>query len=336
MRYEAAVTSLSWIPSEAMTGIMKLPMAMGVSHYDDPPPDEIRDLEVLQANDRFRFANELRAWIEVEDGQVVDGGYAGGGLIGSTRLNLGLGSITVPAVAFPDRRATPVIGKTSARFVQTAGGRTGAPMPRFVRGRGLVRITAPTAWTTLALTIDVDGSSSFDVEGASPFPRHWIYSNGKLTAKSGVVDYKTWAREHDRENSPWGEADSAALVAEVETALERRLSKEIMRMGRRPSIQRFAEGDVVVEQGDRSTGLLLLLDGLLTVEVDGEPVADVGPGSILGERAALEGGHRTATLRAATPVKVAFAKEADIDPAALADVAAGHRREAGRSTAPRR
>jgi CRP-like cAMP-binding protein len=70
-----------------------------------------------------------------------------------------------------------------------------------------------------------------------------------------------------------------------------------------------------------------LLDGVLSVEVDGKAVAEVGPGAILGERASLEGGTRTATLRALTPVRVAVAAPDQLSPEALAEVAGGHRRE---------
>jgi CRP-like cAMP-binding protein len=73
--------------------------------------------------------------------------------------------------------------------------------------------------------------------------------------------------------------------------------------------------------------MYLLLDGVLSVEVDGEAVAEVGPGSILGERALIEGGTRTSTLRATTPVTVAVATAPDIHPGVLAELASGHRRE---------
>ena len=85
MRIDASVTSISWIPSEAITGLAtKLPFESGMAHYDQPPPDVIEDLEELRKADRFRFANELRGWIEVADGRIVDHGQSGGGRIGST------------------------------------------------------------------------------------------------------------------------------------------------------------------------------------------------------------------------------------------------------------
>jgi len=66
---------------------------------------------------------------------------------------------------------------------------------------------------------------------------------------------------------------------------------------------------------------------LLTVEVDGTPVAEYGTGALLGERAELEGGVRTATLRARTGCKVAVATADTLDQDALLELSSGHRRE---------
>src|SRR2546423_2839811 len=83
MRYESAVTSLSWIPSEAVTGGTRVAFDAGFTHYDEPPPGELGDIERLRATGRFRFANVLRAWIDVGgSGQITGSGYSGGGLIG--------------------------------------------------------------------------------------------------------------------------------------------------------------------------------------------------------------------------------------------------------------
>src|SRR5579864_5045238 len=108
MRIESSVTSISWIPSEAVEGVTKVPFEMGLAHYDQPPPDHIDSLEALREADRFRFANQLSAWIEVDNGRIVDRGQAGGGHIGSTTLSLGGRGLTFAAVAFPDKRPAPV------------------------------------------------------------------------------------------------------------------------------------------------------------------------------------------------------------------------------------
>jgi CRP-like cAMP-binding protein len=48
---------------------------------------------------------------------------------------------------------------------------------------------------------------------------------------------------------------------------------------------------------------------------------------VLGERALLEGGRRTSTLSAMTPVRVAVAAKDQIDPERLAELSGSHRRE---------
>ena len=41
MRIESSVTSISWIPSEAVAGMTKSVFEIGFSHYDDAPPDDL-------------------------------------------------------------------------------------------------------------------------------------------------------------------------------------------------------------------------------------------------------------------------------------------------------
>jgi len=327
MQRQSSVTSISWIPSEAMTGLMRVPMDLGIGHYDDPPPDHLGadDLASLCASDRFRFANRLSAWIDVEDGKIVDAGYDGEALVGSTTAKIGM-PITIAGVSFPVLRSDPRIEGDTARFEQTAGGRTGVPMPRRIDHSPYVRVTAPTAWTTLALTISADGSSSFDLVGASPFPRHWVYdSTGELVAKSGLIDFKEWARTHDHDRSPWHDYERTALVAQVESEVERELSHTVM--STKPRIIGVEEGDRLIEQGEPGGAIYLILDGMLEVQVDGDPVAELGPGAIVGERAILETGKATATVTAKTPVRAAQIPADAIDRDELEKVASRHRRE---------
>src|SRR4030095_13220544 len=91
MRIVKSVTSVTWIPSEAIEGMPKLPFKLGITHYDDPPPDRIdeRELEALRDADRFRQANQLRAWMEIDGGKILDAGYSGGVLLGSPQIKLG-------------------------------------------------------------------------------------------------------------------------------------------------------------------------------------------------------------------------------------------------------
>jgi hypothetical protein len=79
MLHNASVTAMSWIPSEAVQGLAKLPFGAGLSHDDAPLPDEIgvpgATLEELRDADGFRSCNHLAAWIDVaEDGTITAAG----------------------------------------------------------------------------------------------------------------------------------------------------------------------------------------------------------------------------------------------------------------------
>jgi Cyclic nucleotide-binding domain len=328
VRIESSVTAISWIPEAAIEGMPKIPFELGVGHYDPPPPDHLEpgDLERLRDDDRFREANHLAAWIEVEDGRIVGHGHSGGGLVGTTTFKVGPGKVRVAGVAFETLRPDPEVGPDSVRFVQTVGGRAGFPAPRIVSGPPFMRISSATAWTTLALTIGADGSCSYELVGASPFPRHWIYGqDGTVSHKAGTIDFKKWYRESHGGRTPWGDEESEAFMTAAESALERELARNMM--SRSVSLDRrsIKEGDTLVEQGDPGNELYLLLDGVLSVEVDGEQVAEIGPGAILGEGAALGDGTRMATLRARTKCRVGIIPPEVIERSAMEQLAAGRR-----------
>lgn len=333
MRIERSVITMSWIPSTSMKGIGAMATKVGVAHDDPPPPDALgsnieSELGKLIVHDRLRFANHLRAAIEVaDDGTITGAEYLAGGRIGTTTLRV-RAELIVAAVSMPDRQAEPELGDGWVRFKQTAGGRTGVPMPRPVPRPPFVQYRAPTAWTTLELTIFADGRSEHRLVGASMFPRHWVYdSEGALVAKSGLIDMKEWSGKAFGSHTPWGDEDSPAFVTAVETALERELANIVMRGAGRPKIRTLRTGEVLTRQGDAGDELFLLLDGVLVVDVDGTEWAEVGPGAVLGERAVLEGGRRTSTLTARTPCRVAAVPAEQIDRDKLVQLAVGHRRE---------
>jgi hypothetical protein len=183
-------------------------------------------------------------------------------------------------------------------------------------------------WTTLSLTVRSDGSATAEMTGASSFPRHWVYDrDGRLSHKSGLTDFRDWYRTSFGRHSPWGDADSPALVTAVETALERSLSVQLMHGGAKPRIRRVPAGAALVQQGEPGTDVFLVLDGVVRVDRDGEPLAEYGPGALLGERAHLEGGVRTSSLVAVTACRVAAVDAGQLDRSALQELAGGHRRE---------
>jgi hypothetical protein len=82
--------AISWIPREAVEGGTRLPWDLGIVRSDLPRRRVINDPAALLAADAARFANELRAWIEVQDGRISRYGHAGQGHIGITRMRLGV------------------------------------------------------------------------------------------------------------------------------------------------------------------------------------------------------------------------------------------------------
>jgi hypothetical protein len=330
MRIESSVTAISWIPSEAIEGMPKIPFELGIGHYDEPPPTHlgIGELERLRDSDRFREANELKAWIEVEDGKIVAFGNEGRGLVGSTTFRFGPKNLIFEGVPFETLQPDPEISDDAVRFFQTVGGRAGFPAPRRVKGAPFFRVNSATAWTTLALTIRADGTSDHELIGASQFPRHWLYDNGgELVQKAGTIDFKSWYRESHGEHTPWGDEDSEPFVAQAESALERKLSRDLMGSDAKLPRRKLKQDERLVEQGDPGDELYLLLDGVLAAVVDGEEIAQIGPGAVLGEGAIVGEGTRNATLRACTPARVVVIKPEQVDRGALEALAAGRRRE---------
>src|SRR6266480_3550125 len=326
MRIESSVTSISWIPSAAIAGVTRLPFELGVTHYDDPPPDEWKDLDAVVGPEGARFADDLRAWIDVEDGRIAGYGQGGAGRVSDTLVRLGGMHVLVEAIGYPELRQEPVVGDDFVRFTQTAGGRPGVPAPRLVKDAPFVKTQGPTVWTTLALTLYADGSTGHELVGASSFPRHWIYdADGKLAGKSALIDFKTWYRTATVTRSPWRRQENAVLAAEAETPLERRLSQVIMRGGHGPKPSKVKAGTAIMTEGEAADHIVLVLDGLVEVEAGGTELARLGPGAVLGERASLEEGRRTATVRAVTDCRIVSYQAAALPVADLRELAVGHR-----------
>lgn len=336
MRVTGRATSVSWIPSESVAGWLRSGFDLGLAHYDRPPADRIPDLGELgrlRDDDRFRFANAVSGWAEFEDDGSVSGGFDddSGLLMGGTTVRLGTASMTFLGYALPVLRAEPEIAPDRVALTQTVGGRTGVPLPRRVKHPPFVRWQAPIVWTTLTLTLFRHGAPEVALTGASAFPRHWVYDHtGALVLKSAVTRQQEWMDHSFGPRTPWGDQDSEALAVQAESAVERTLSQRIMAgEGRAPEVRRLEQGKVLVRQGEPGEEVFLVLDGVLRVLVDGDCVAEVGPGAVVGERAALEGGRRSSSVEALTPVRLAVVPAGALDEDHLREVAAGHRREDG-------
>ena len=148
-------------------------------------------------------------------------------------------------VSFPDLRGEEV-GDGAVRFTQTAGGQPGMPSPRRVRRRPYLQVSGPVVWSTLALTVRADGTSSFEVVGASSFPRHWIYGHdGTVVAKTGLIDFATWYGSPSARRT-LGDEESPTVVRPSRPA-----ERELRHHHRsEPPFGGCATGEVLVSQGE--------------------------------------------------------------------------------------
>src|SRR5205085_9715362 len=98
MRVEATATTMSWIPSDSMWSLVRLGFNLGVTHWDEPLPDQVEtphEVHRLCDEDRFRFANVITAWADIEDGRIVGAGFGddAGLVMGSTTVRVaGIGA----------------------------------------------------------------------------------------------------------------------------------------------------------------------------------------------------------------------------------------------------
>ena len=104
-----------------------------------------------------------------------------------------------------------------------------------------------------------------------------------------------------------------------------------MQGGRHPAVRNLRAGEFLFRQAQEGTSIAVILDGNFEVQVNGIVVGQVGPGTVVGERASLETGRRTADLRAITEGRVAETAPGSLADEQLSELAQGHHRENARS-----
>ncbi|MFC5381464.1 cyclic nucleotide-binding domain-containing protein [Aquipuribacter nitratireducens] len=320
---EGSVTSVSWIPSELVDGILRAGFDVGLGHYDRPPgprlpPGALRD---LVDSDAVRVVHRVSGRLRRRNGRVDAAfGADSDGFAGGTTLTLGPARLRFPAVSMPLTRRPPVITSSGASFVQTFGARTAVPLPRTHRTWPYLRLRPPLVWTTLELRLDWEGGVRWRLLDASDFPRHWVFdAEGALVGRSATADWSSWLR---------GQAGAGAdaqepAVAAATSDFEQRLADLVMSVRSRRFV-RVSAGECLIRQGDPDTSVALVLDGIADVLIDGEVVGVVGPGAVVGERAGLGTGLRTASVVARTQLRAAVVPAGALARHAREDLAESH------------
>jgi CRP/FNR family transcriptional regulator, cyclic AMP receptor protein len=80
--------------------------------------------------------------------------------------------------------------------------------------------------------------------------------------------------------------------------------KELVEISKATTELDLDEGAVLTTQGEAGREAFIIVEGEAIVSVDDDEVARLGPGACVGEIALLDKGLRSATVTAATPMKV--------------------------------
>jgi CRP/FNR family cyclic AMP-dependent transcriptional regulator len=80
--------------------------------------------------------------------------------------------------------------------------------------------------------------------------------------------------------------------------------EELLRIAALAAEVSVPEGKELVREGDYSYDVLGIEEGTASVERDGEHIADLGPGDVVGEMGVLERSQRNATVRATSPMRL--------------------------------
>ena len=81
-------------------------------------------------------------------------------------------------------------------------------------------------------------------------------------------------------------------------------SREIQRLGELTDVLDLPAGRVLIRQGEVGREMFIIVDGRAAIDVDGEVIAERGPGEVVGEMALLTEQPRRATVTLLTDARV--------------------------------
>jgi CRP-like cAMP-binding protein len=99
--------------------------------------------------------------------------------------------------------------------------------------------------------------------------------------------------------------DEAAVARTIVPGLSRDRARRLLRLG---DWREAAPGETLAAQGEPVGALMIVVEGSCGVEHDGRPVAVIGPGAVIGEITLATGGPATASVTAATAVRMLHIK----------------------------
>jgi CRP-like cAMP-binding protein len=119
-------------------------------------------------------------------------------------------------------------------------------------------------------------------------------------------------------------AEKSALIAQVDF-FKGCTQREIDDVAKLLIDRHYGVDEELCQQGEAETHGFVVVEGQAAVIVDGEQVATVTAGDVVGELSMLGTGHRTATLRALTPLHALVIEPDEIDSVLAADPSSSRR-----------
>jgi small-conductance mechanosensitive channel/CRP-like cAMP-binding protein len=181
------------------------------------------------------------------------------------------------------------------------------------------------------------GIRSFDPSGITYEVRYWLEDYARFLDIDARVRERVWyrlnreripfaypvIRQHQYAAGPLPKAPESAVIPDViaGTELFAPLSDdERQRLAKGATSHRYAEGEIIVRQGDVTSSMFLIVSGRCAVSARGEGIASqrvavLEEGSAFGEISLLTGEPRIATVRALTEATLV-----EIDKAILAPI----------------
>ena len=257
----------------------------------------IDDLDALHERDVFREANELRAWIEVDGGPITDYGHEGRGLIGVTRLKLGR-AMAFPAVKFPLIQPEPELGDGWVRFVQTAGGRMGLPAPRRVRGKPFFQLAVSVGMDDVAADPLRRRAGEGLADRRQPVPTALgLRRRGQPGQKSAHDRLREVVPRVVRRAHALGRRGHARVRDRRRVGARARSSRTVMRTAGSCRAAASRSARRWSSRARKATSCSSCWTACSMSRSTGTPVAQVGPGAVLGESAVARRrhAHRDAT-----------------------------------------
>ena len=88
---------------------------------------------------------------------------------------------------------------------------------------------------------------------------------------------------------------------------------ELSRIAGLAHAQEAEPGTELCVEGEPGDDFFVIVDGTAEAKVDGDRIAELGPGQFFGEMALIDGGHRLATVVATSPMQLLVLGRSDFN-----------------------